>query len=276
MSAAAATPRRLYASTPGGQIHGRMLGHGAPLLMLHPSPLSSAFLAEQQQALSRQWRTIALDTPGYGMSDPLPQPAQSLHEYATALLAAADNLGVERFALYGNATGAQLALVIARTAPERVTRLVLENCGLFTDADVAAWEAHYFPDLSPQPDGSHLRHTWEVSRRQFVAFPWFSEASGHQLQRPAPPPETVQAMALHYQLAGPDYHQAYRLAFRSERRESFDGLRVPCVLIDWHGSIVRPQVQALIAAGLPGCVEVLEAGASQQARLAAVVQAFGT
>jgi len=268
-------PQRLYATTPYGQVHVRMLGHGAPLLMLHPSPLSSAFLVEHQRALAPNWRTLALDTPGYGMSDPLPRPAESLEDYAQALFAAADNLGVRRFALYGGATGAQIALVMARSDPGRITRMVLDNCGLFTDADVAAWEDRYFPDLSPRPDGSHLARIWDIACRQFVAFPWFSDAPGHQLQRPAPPLEVIQAMALHYQLAGSEYDQAYRLAFRAENNESFAGLEVPTVLIDWHGSIVRSQVLALIKAGLPPCVTVREAAAPPQARFEAIAQAFG-
>ena len=270
-----AQPRRLYATTPYGQIHGRMLGHGAPLLMLHPSPLSSAFLVEHQRALAPNWRTLALDTPGFGMSDPLPKAAESLQDYARALLAAADNLGVGRFALYGGATGAQIALVMARSEPTRITRLVLDNCGLFTDADVAAWEDRYFPDLAPRADGSHLAQIWEIARRQFVAFPWFSDAPEHQLDRPTPPVEVIQAMALHYQLAGRDYDRAYRLAFRAERNESFAGLQVPTVLIDWHGSIMRSQTLALIQAGLPVCVTVLEAAATPQARIEAIAQAFG-
>jgi pimeloyl-ACP methyl ester carboxylesterase len=243
-------------------------------MLLHASPLSSAFLEEHQRALAPRWRTLAMDTPGYGMSDPLPAPPESLDDYARALLAAADNLGVERFALFGSATGAQIALAMARLAPGRLTRMVLDNCGLFTDEEVAAWEPAYFPDLSPRADGGHLNRIWEVARRQFLAFPWFSEDPAHRLQRPEPPPGLVAAMALHYQLAGPDYHRAYRLAFRHERAESFQGLSVPTVLVDWAGSIMRAQTRALVAAGLPACVEVVAAGPAPAERIEAIVAAF--
>ncbi len=266
--------RRLYANTPGGQVHGRMLGHGAPLVLLHPSPLSSVFMAPQQVALATRWRTVALDTPGYGQSDPLPVPAESLTPYAHTLLAALDNLGIERFALFGSATGAQIALVIARQTPERVTRLVLDNCGHFDDADVDAWMSRYFPDLAPRDDGSHLTQIWDLARRQFQAFPWFSDAPEHQLDRPPAPATLVQSMALHYQLAGSDYARAYRLAFRAERAESFQGVSVPTVLIDWAGSIMRPHTRALIEAGLPACVRVRRAAAPPSARIEAIVEAF--
>lgn len=267
-------PLRFYAQTPQGQVHGRRLGHGAPLVLLHPSPLSSAFMAPHQAALAARWRTLALDTPGYGQSDPLPHPPTQLEDYAQVLLAALDNLGVERFALFGSATGAQIALVMARQTPGRVTRMVLDNCGHFSEAEVAAWEARYFPDLSPQEDGSHLTHTWEIAQRQFTAFPWFSEAPEHRLDRPPPPAAQVQSMALHYQLAGEDYARAYRLAFRAERAESFHGLEVPTTLIDWAGSIMRAHTRTLIEAGLPACVRVRMADASPDARLRAIVEAF--
>ncbi|TVQ43990.1 MAG: alpha/beta hydrolase [Gammaproteobacteria bacterium] len=266
--------RRLYANTAAGQVHGRLLGHGAPLVLLHPSPLSSAFMAPQQEALAARWRTLALDTPGYGQSDPLPAPAESLDPYAQVLLAALDNLGIERFALCGSATGAQIALVIARQAPERVTRLVLDNCGHFDDAEVDAWMLRYFPDLSPREDGSHLAEIWDIARRQCQAFPWFSDAPEHQLERPPPAPALVQSMALQYQLAGSDYARAYRLAFRAERVESFQGLSVPTVLIDWAGSIMRRHTRALIEAGLPACVRVRTAAAEPTARIQAIVEAF--
>jgi hypothetical protein len=47
------------------------------------------------------------------------------------------------------------------------------------------------------------------------------------------------------------------------------------VLIDWEGSIVRREVLALIAEGLPSCVRVVRAGASVEARMEALVEAVG-
>jgi pimeloyl-ACP methyl ester carboxylesterase len=157
---------RGYTGAPGAQLHYRMLGEGPPVFLLHSSPLSSAFMLGQLQALADAGhRAIALDTPGYGQSDPLPAPPQSLADYARAFLAGIDamhgtgdalggaRIDTTRFALYGTATGAQLALALARLAPEHITRLVLDNCALFTEAQVADWEPRYFPDLTPRPDG---------------------------------------------------------------------------------------------------------------------------
>jgi pimeloyl-ACP methyl ester carboxylesterase len=251
------------------------LGAGPPVILLHASPLSSAFMGGQMAALAAAgFEAIALDTPGYGQSDPLPSAPSDLDAYGDALLSAVDALGLAQIGLYGTATGAQLALAMARQAPKRISRLVLDNCALFTAEDVAAWEERYFPDLSPKADGSHLSQLWTVARRQFVAFPWFSEAPVDQLNRGEPPLAMVQTMAQHFFIAGPAYDQAYRLAFHNERAESFAGLTVPTVLIDWQGSIVRRQCQALIAQGLPACVTVTEAAPSPDARFAAIAAAF--
>lgn len=268
-------PLRGYAGAPGAQLHYRTLGDGPPVILLHSSPLSSAFMLGQLQALADAGhRAIALDTPGYGQSDPLPAPPQSLTDYARAFLAGIDAMGVDRFGLYGTATGAQLALALARLAPHRITRLVLDNCALFTEAQVADWEARYFPDLRPRADGSHMTKVWEVASRQFVSFPWFSDAPEHQLRRPPAPLAVVQSMADHFLMATPGYDAAYRLAFHAENARSFEGLAVPTVLIDWEGSIVRREVQALVAEGLPPCVRVVTAGTSPAERFGAIVQGF--
>lgn len=267
-------PLRGYAGVAGAQIHYRALGEGSPVFLFHASPLSSAFMVGQMQALAASGqRAIALDTPGYGQSDPLKEPPKSLEDYARAFLAGIDALGIDRFAAYGTATGAQLALALARHAPARVTRLVLDNCALFTDAQVAEWEPQYFTDLTPQVDGSHMPKVWEIASRQFRAFPWFSNAPEHQLDRPPAPLAVVQSMANHFLIANPAWDVAYRLAFHAENARSFAGLSVPTTLIDWEGSIVRREVQALIAQGLPDCVRVVVAGASADARLAAVIAA---
>ena len=268
-------PSRGYTGPAGAQIHYRALGEGPPVCLLHASPLSSAFMIGQMQALAAAgYRAIALDTPGYGQSDPLPSPPTTLADYARAFLAGIDDLGIRSFGLYGTATGAQLALAIARMAPERVTRLVLDNCGLFTEEQVADWEPRYFPDLSPRADGSHMAKVWDIARRQFLSFPWFSEAPEHQLNRPPSPLAIVQSMANHFLLATPSYDLAYRLAFHAENATSFVGLTVPTVFIDWEGSIVRREARALIAEGLPSCVTIMTAASSMEARFDAVAAAF--
>jgi pimeloyl-ACP methyl ester carboxylesterase len=265
-------PRRFYVDLPWGQMHGLRAGDGPPVALLHPSPLSSDFLAPHVAALADAgFDAIALDTPGYGGSDRFPAPAESLAPYAGAVCDAMAALGHRQFSVYGAATGGQIALALVRQSPGAVERLVLENIAHIAPETRAVWVADYFPDLTPQPDGAHLNRIWDMCAKQATRFPWHIEAPA---RKPMPPPAALAAMALGFLRAGPDYDRAYRLAFAAEDAASFDGLTTPTVLIDWVDSPVRPEAHALIAQGLPGCVRVVEAAAGLPGRLAAIVAAF--
>lgn len=266
--------RKTYLEANGVQLHARIAGSGPPAVLLHASPLSSAFMLGHVQRVSQQFQAIAVDTPGYGESDPLPSPPQSLDAYARHILAALDNSGIKDFRLYGTATGAQIALAMARLAPERVIRLVLDNCAHF-DAEVRArWITDYFPDLTPRQDGSHWRKAWEIASAQFQYFPWHLQSAITALNRPPPPAAFVTQMALGFLSARPGYDVAYRLAFEAEDIASFRGLAVPTVLLDWQGSIVRQHVQALIDKGLPATVSVVTCGPSPAERFEAIAKAL--
>jgi pimeloyl-ACP methyl ester carboxylesterase len=75
--------RRAFVTLSGAkrQVHYRFAGSGAPLVLLHATPDSSAALDLTDSARS----LIALDIPGYGESDPLAVTEPSLSDYAAAL-----------------------------------------------------------------------------------------------------------------------------------------------------------------------------------------------
>jgi pimeloyl-ACP methyl ester carboxylesterase len=261
--------KRQLVDLPWGQMMTRCAGDGAPIALLHASPLSAAFLRPQIEALAPHFTAIGIDAPGYGQSD-APARLENLEDYADVILATMRALGHERFGLYGTATGAQIALALAKRAPSAISRLVLENCGHF-DAELrTAWEDGYFPDITARLDGSHMTQIWDMCVKQATRFPWHLDGQAN-----APPPIAfLEAMARAYLECGADYHKAYRLAFHAEDAASFQGLGVPTILIDWESSVVRKEVHALIAKGLPACVRVAQAGAGLPARLDTIVAAF--
>ena len=65
----AITIRRAYADTPYGQLHYRHAGEGEPLLLIHQTATSSYAYEPVMAYLASSCRVIAVDTPGYGMSD---------------------------------------------------------------------------------------------------------------------------------------------------------------------------------------------------------------
>ena len=65
-----------YVGARWGQINVRHAGRSGPALMLfHESPLSSEVFSQSLPHLGRRLRVSAFDTPGYGASDPPPEPA---------------------------------------------------------------------------------------------------------------------------------------------------------------------------------------------------------
>jgi len=154
---------RGYFQGPTGQVHYRRAGPpgGMPLLLLHQSPLSSAQFEAVLPALqARGFDAVALDMPGFGMSDAAPEAA-TLADYATILPAALGFLGWPSAHIVGHHTGAVVAAVFAAAAPGRVRRLVLNGFPLLTQAERDHFASFYFGPKDPQVDGSHLLTAWQ-------------------------------------------------------------------------------------------------------------------
>jgi pimeloyl-ACP methyl ester carboxylesterase len=153
---------RGYLEAPFGQVHFRAGGEGgAPLVLLHQSPLSSLqFEAVLPGLIRAGYHAIALDMPGFGGTDPLPEPAV-LDDYASILPAALDHCGWSRAAIVGHHTGAVIAARYAAQAPQRVQRLVLNGFPLLSDTERAHFAGFYFGPRPPRADGSHLLDAWQ-------------------------------------------------------------------------------------------------------------------
>lgn len=116
--------RRGYADTTLGQIHYHREGTGAPLLLLSASGRSSRMFSRLVPLTAPRFDTIALDTPGFGGSDPLPD-GTTIEQIADAFVAVLQALRIDRAHLYGHHTGNKIATAIAARWPARVDRLVL-------------------------------------------------------------------------------------------------------------------------------------------------------
>ncbi|MEM1263646.1 MAG: alpha/beta fold hydrolase [Pseudomonadota bacterium] len=262
------TIRCAYTTTAAGlQVHYRRSGSGPPLVILHPSPQSSESMQPAITAFATLCTCIAFDTPGYGMSDPLPIDKPEFADYTDALIGALDALGIERFAVYGAATGSQLAIDIAKRYPQRVTFLMLDANGHISDSDCERIIASgYFADVTINRDGSHLVTTWEMCRQLYFAFPWTSSDPADRLGLDLPPAGIIHATLLRYLQAGERYALAYKAAMLAERRSHLDGVTTPAVMTRWVDSPVLSLADALIEQGLPDNVTVLNAGSGLSAR----------
>lgn len=252
--------RRAFLTVNDRTLHYRTGGHGSPVVMLHPSPLSSAAVLPLAQQLEEYFTVYAFDTPGYGLSDPLPQRPATLEDYLPTFAAALDALGLPRVCLYGAATGAQFAIEFANRYPQRVALMVIDSAGHIPADECEAIVRDYFPDLTPHHDGRHVMTLWQMVRDLFVFFPWCDRRAERRIDRDLPPAAVMQGMLLDYLRAGADYHLAYRPAFYNERAERAQQVTVPSALVRWDSSIVLRITDALIDAGLPANYTVLRLG----------------
>lgn len=260
--------RRFVVLENGMQLHYRRAGDGPPVVLLHPSPQSSAFSVPMARRLANNFTAICVDTPGYGLSDRLPgEPSKpELQDYVAPLRMFLDALGIERAALYGNATGAEIAQLFAYTHPERVAFCMLDTAGHKEDADLDAMLAGYFPDVTPRRDGGHLLTHWDMVRSLALFSPWHHDLAANRLRVDLPPPEALQRALLDYLRAGKHYAAAYRPAFYTAKHQLISRLRVPATLMRWAGKPDLSEVDALIARGLPPNFTVLHAGPSVEER----------
>jgi pimeloyl-ACP methyl ester carboxylesterase len=273
-----AKPRvtRHFADIGGRQMHYRRVGSGPPVILLHPSPQSSAFSLPMALRLAKNFTAIAVDTPGYGLSDPLPAgtvfPAdrdRGLDPYIAPLRRFMDALGIAKAAIYGNATGAEIAHIFAHAHPERVAVCMIDSAGDRSDAETDAETDGYFLDVTPRRDGGHLLSHWEMVRSLSLFAPWQKTAKENRLDVDMPPPEQIQAKLLDYLRAGPDYPLAYRPAFYTAKHRLIARVKVPATLTRWVSKPNLEEVDALIAKGLPANFTVLHAGPTMDERLGA-------
>lgn len=119
--------RRGYVDTPCGQMHYRTAGQGeATILLLHQSARSSDAYTPVIPLLAKEYRVVALDNPGFGESDPLPQPFTA-HDLAQNVVHCMDGLKINTAHVCGMHTGATIAAELAAGWPARVDSLILEG-----------------------------------------------------------------------------------------------------------------------------------------------------
>jgi len=118
--------------TRAGRVAYHELGSGPTVLLLHATLHDRHDFDPILETLARRYRTIAVDWPGHGDSDPVDatmEPSAPL--FADVLEDVVDGLGLTRAVLIGNSVGGFAAARLAINRPESVAGLVLVNAGGF-------------------------------------------------------------------------------------------------------------------------------------------------
>lgn len=134
LATAGVSVERGEAPGPGGaRLHYLTCGEGEPLVLLHGRGGAAAEFTPILAPLAAQRRVIALDLPGWGLSDKPIFTGRTAHDalriWTDGALALLDHLGLERVDLLGHSMGGFTALGLALEHPERVRRLLLADSG---------------------------------------------------------------------------------------------------------------------------------------------------
>ncbi len=198
-------------------------GAGTPLVLLHGVGSAARSWKHQLIGLSKGFRVIAWDAPGYGGSSALAAPQPSAEDYASALRGFLGALGVEQLHLVGHSLGSVMAARFARLHPERILTLTL--------ASIATGHARLSTAERDRLRAGRLDDLAALGPRGMA------EKRGARLVGPTASEETIRAVIETMGMVRPDgYTQAVRMLSNADTRtdvsELEDGMRVQFIYGD--------------------------------------------
>jgi pimeloyl-ACP methyl ester carboxylesterase len=219
------------------QVHFRLAGSGPPLLLLHQSPTSSAEMATEMESFAEDFTVIAPDTPGFGLSDPLPDERRSdvpdLTPFAEALEEFLSALGIEKTLIYGFHTGAMLGFEFARLYPERCAAAIVNGLVVCEPAELADLLQNYNVMPALTPEGAHLPWMWARMRDQTLFFPWYKKEPAARMDFDLPDPGLTHDRLIDFLRAEEGGRAAYQAAFAYPTRERIGETKAPVYLVNY-------------------------------------------
>jgi pimeloyl-ACP methyl ester carboxylesterase len=227
--------RRGYARVDGHQVHYREAGTGTPLLLLHQTPSASGEFSRVIPYLAEKYRVIAMDTPGYGMSD-CPHRVFEMADYARTVRDFITGLDLGPVNLFGHHTGASIGVELAVTYPEVVARLMLSGLPVWD----AAMRQQYLRKMEANPavftaDGGYLKYLWDF----FAGVDPKPDTAAHYLKV---------SMAL---LSGERREDAHRAVFEYDSASRLPLLKCPTCVMCGDGDFFFADIETT-AALVPG------------------------
>ncbi|MFC2032104.1 alpha/beta fold hydrolase [Chloroflexota bacterium] len=212
--------KRAYVDTPDGQIHYRIEGSGEPLLLVHNATISSDEFTDMLPFLGDKCQAIAVDLPGYGMSDKLLHK-YSIEDYARNLISFMDTLDIKKASFVGIGSGGSIAVEVAVNHPERVDKIVISGCPYYTleRREERIKDPRFFPPPIKE-DGSHLMNRWD-----------YLTAYNRQSKDPRSRPEHWYRNYVNYMLGGEGAEDAHQAVFRYKIEKRLPLLKQPVLLI---------------------------------------------
>lgn len=237
-----ALPERKTADCNGRKISYREAGQGPAMLFLHGIGSGSASYEGQFDGLSRKWRMIAWDAPGYGASDPLDAETPNSADYAAAAAALLDALDIEKIHLVGHSLGTVIGSAVAARYPERLLTVTLASATAgYAKADHAA-----------RVDRLNAR----IGAIRDLGPAGMAEARGREVLSPnASDDALAKVRAVMAGLRVDGYCQAARMLHSSDIFDDIATISVPAMVLCGSADTVTPEaLNQRIAAAIPGAV----------------------
>jgi haloalkane dehalogenase len=117
---------RWFGST-AGRVHYLDEGDGTPILLLHGNPTWSFLYRHLIPLLADRFRCLAVDYPGFGLSDRPPGYRYTPAEHAQVVGELVDHLDLADLLVMGHDWGGPIGLSVAAARAGRVCGLILGN-----------------------------------------------------------------------------------------------------------------------------------------------------
>lgn len=182
-----------FVQNQGAQIYWDEQGEGEPLLLIMGLGYPSPMWHRSRPVLAKQYRTIALDNRGSGLSDVPPGP-YSMTLMASDAAAVLDAAGVDKAHVYGISMGGMIAQEFALQYPGRVRSLIL-GCTAAGGSTAVRAEAEVnrvlmSRDLTPEQMAQAMRpYTYDsgtplekVEEDLAIRRQWFPKPQGYAAQ----------------------------------------------------------------------------------------------
>jgi haloalkane dehalogenase len=148
-----------YLELGGARLHYVEEGHGPPLLLLHGNPTWSFLYRGIIKGLSDSFRCIAIDYPGFGLSQPGPGYGFTPAEHSRVVEQFVLELDLHDVTMMVQDWGGPIGLAVAGRNPDRFEAFVIGNTWAWPRSDAGT---QFFSRLMGGPIGAYL-----ILRRNF-------------------------------------------------------------------------------------------------------------
>lgn len=218
-------------------------GDRTPIVFLHGVGSDKSVWKPQLDYFGQSRRALAFDYPGYGESEAAPDATRD--DFASAMLAAIDTLGIRQAHICGLSLGGVVAIALHSVAPDRCASLIL--------ADSFA--------VHPQGPAIYERGVAASADMRGLA----EARIGALLVSEEPRAGAIETMA---RIDPEAYRTGARAVWLADQRERAAAIRVPALVICGdEDAITPPALSEELASLIPGSKLQILKGASHLANL---------